>query len=186
MTRRSKPCVIAMLLAVAFTTRAIDYEYDALDRLVRVVRDDGSEERYAYDAAGNVTSVTTSGRSSTAVVAGLGAPGTLRPDRDVWTFQGSKGETVTVRLEAEPREAGIGRRISLVVRNKAPGTQLRRQDASALPNEIAVALPADGTYEIVVQRQQEVPQEARYAGGYRLTFEARPDTCATLTVETHR
>lgn len=180
MTRRSNAWVIAACLAAGAPARAIDYEYDALDRLVRVVRDDGSEERYAYDAAGNVTAVTTEGRRSTSLAAGLGVAGTARPDRDVYEFRGAKGETVTVRVEAEPREAGIGRRISLVLRDKAPRAQLRRQDVSVLPNELAVVLPADGTYEIVVHRQQEVPQAARYAGAYRLTLEARPGTCATL------
>lgn len=180
MISKGRGWVVVGLLALGSAGRATDYEYDDLDRLVRVVRDDGSEERYAYDAAGNITSVTTNGRASTAVVAGPGGPGSRPHDRDVYEFQGAVGETVTVRVEAEPREAGIGRRISLEVRAEGPCARLRRQDVSVLPNEITAVLPADARYEIVVHRHHRVPQEARYAGAYRLTLEARAETCASL------
>lgn len=46
--------ILLLLLAVALPARAIDYVYDALDRLVEVRRDDGTTIQYEYDPAGNI------------------------------------------------------------------------------------------------------------------------------------
>lgn len=180
--------IVAASLGAAWAARATEYEYDTLDRLVRVVRSDGSEEAYTYDAAGNITSVTRKGRASTSILAKVGFRDAACEDGDVFLFEGRKGETVTVRVEAEPREAGLGKRLSVSLGEHGPraesrrhdGPDLRRHDGSVLPNEIAAVLPADGWYTIVVARPDEGPHQARYAGAYRLTLEARPETCATL------
>lgn len=170
----------AASLGATWPATGIEYEYDTLDRLVRVVRDDGSEEAYTYDAAGNVTSLTRKGRASTSILAKVGFRDAACDEGDVFLFEGRKGETVTVRVEAEPREAGLGKRLALTLSGNGPRAELRRHDGTVLPNEIAAVLPADGWYTIVIARPDEGTHPARYAGAYRLTLEARPETCATL------
>jgi len=58
MARLPLPVLLVFLLSVP--GGAIDYEYDALDRLVQVVYDDGTVVAYSYDAAGNRLSQTVS------------------------------------------------------------------------------------------------------------------------------
>ena len=55
---RNALTLTALLLALLLTPSliaAVTYEYDELNRLTRVVYDDGKTITYAYDAAGNIT-----------------------------------------------------------------------------------------------------------------------------------
>jgi YD repeat-containing protein len=50
--------VVLLLAAPPDAVAEIAYVYDELDRLVRVVREDGEAATYQYDAVGNLLSIT--------------------------------------------------------------------------------------------------------------------------------
>jgi hypothetical protein len=101
-------------------------------------------------------------------------------DQDVYKFSGKKGETITVRLDANPPEAGSGKRATLALVDNIRGTFLLRVDRSELPNEITVILPATGKYYIIVAEQLMIGRWKRYRGNYCLTLEASSSTYQTL------
>lgn len=98
------------------------------------------------------------------------------PDIDIFKFSGKKGETVTIRIEANPIEAGSGKRLSLLLTDKIKGTMLFKLDRSVLPNEIKAKLPATGAYLITVAEQPLIAKGQRYRGNYCLTLKASPGT----------
>lgn len=57
-------CVFLFLLVFSNPTYADSFEYDDLGRLIKVTYSDGAVREYFYDAAGNRTSVVTSGAAS--------------------------------------------------------------------------------------------------------------------------
>lgn len=101
-------------------------------------------------------------------------------DQDIYTFEGSQGETVTVRLEAELSGSHVGERATLILRDRIHRVWLFRIDRSALPNEITVALPASGRYDIVVAEQPRFVRGKRFRGDYCLTLESTQDAWQTL------
>ena len=104
-------------------------------------------------------------------------------DQDIFKFNGTEGETVTVRLEADPPEAGLGKRATLVLRNMTDGLQLFRRLDTGLPHEITVTLPVSAEYHVLVgEKLNEAALwgERAYAGDYCITLEASPDTCQTF------
>jgi streptogramin lyase len=108
----------------------------------------------------------------------------LRPfllDRDFFKFTGTKGETVTIRLEADPPEAGTGKQASLLLWHNIRRVWFMKTDWGLLPNEITVVLPATGSYYIGVAEQPKFARGKRYRGNYCLTLEASPATYQTLT-----
>jgi hypothetical protein len=107
-------------------------------------------------------------------------PHPFLPDTDVFKFSGTKGETVTIRLEASPPEAGAGKRVTLILTDKIKKTVLVNLDRSELPNEITAKLPATGEYLVTVLQTLLVAKNKRYNGEYCLTLEARPETYQTL------
>ncbi len=102
------------------------------------------------------------------------------PDIDVFKFSGIKDETVTIRIEANPPEAGTGKRVTLILTDKIKGTVLLKLDRSELPNEIAAKLPGTGEYLIAVVEQVLTTKDKRYKGNYCLTLKAQPETSQTL------
>jgi hypothetical protein len=100
-------------------------------------------------------------------------------DIDIFKFRGTKGETVTIRIEANP-PPGSGKRVTLILTDKIKGTVLLKLDRSVLPNEITAKLPATGEYLITVAEQLLIAKGERYRGGYCLTLKARPETYQTL------
>ncbi len=102
------------------------------------------------------------------------------PDIDIFKFSGTKGETVTIRIEANPPEAGSGKRVTLILTDKIKGTVLLKLDRSELPNEITAKLPATGEYLITVAEQPLIAKGERYRGDYCLTLKTLPETYQTL------
>jgi hypothetical protein len=100
-------------------------------------------------------------------------------DQDIFNFQGIEGEKTTIRLEAEPPEAGSGKRAALILEDNECMVRLYEIDQSVLPNAISVTLPATCEYRITVTEQQEI-EDKEYKGDYCLTLEASPETCETL------
>jgi hypothetical protein len=108
-------------------------------------------------------------------------PKPLLPDIDIFKFSGKKGETVTIRIEANPPEAGSGKRVTLILTDKIKGTVLLKLDRSELPNEITAKLPGTGEYLITVAEQVLTAKDKRYKGDYCLTLKAAsPGTYQTL------
>ena len=101
-------------------------------------------------------------------------------DRDFFKFTGTKGETVTIRLEADPPEAGTGKQAGLLLWHNIRRVWFMKKDWGILPNEITVALPATGRYYIGVAEQPKFGRGIRYRGKYCLTLEASPATYQTL------
>ncbi|MFZ3137149.1 MAG: alpha/beta fold hydrolase [Thermodesulfovibrionales bacterium] len=103
-----------------------------------------------------------------------------RLDQDIFKFSGTKGEKVTIRLEADPPEAGSGKRATLMLTDKIKRTLLMKLDNSKLPNEIKATLPAKGEYLITVEEQLLVRNGKKYSGKYCLTLQALPETYQTF------
>ena len=53
--------VFLLIILIPGLSTADTYEYDELNRLTRVVYDDGKELTYTYDAAGNITATNDAG-----------------------------------------------------------------------------------------------------------------------------
>jgi len=102
------------------------------------------------------------------------------PDIDIFKFIGTKGEAATIRIDANPPEAGTGKRITLILTDKIKGTVLVKLDRSMLPNKITANLPANGEYLISVSETLLTTPSQRYRGAYCLTLEASPATYQTL------
>jgi hypothetical protein len=102
------------------------------------------------------------------------------PDIDIFKFSGTKGETVKILIEANPPEAGVGKRLTFILTDKIKGTVLVKLDRSVLPNEIEAKLPASGEYLITVAEQVLTTKDKRYKGDYCLTLKATPATYQTL------
>ena len=173
----------ALLAAMAPAARATQYEYDALNRVTRVTHDNGTSVSYTYDAAGNITSVITRGRSSAVVSARLGS-GSGNPARGTFTFRASQGEAVTLRFEADPRQAGAGKYVKMTLKARRAGARatdtprMIREVLSAVPAELTSVLPFTGSFVVDVWHAGD--QGIRYEGPYRLTLEASPAACASL------
>jgi hypothetical protein len=101
-------------------------------------------------------------------------------DQDIFKFNGVMGETVKIRLEAYPPEAGSGKRASLILAAKIPGLLFVKMDQNILPNEITAKLPATGEYLITVAEQPKIAKGERYRGAYCLSLEASQETMQTL------
>src|SRR6476661_9663076 len=106
------------LVSAAPAARAAQYEYDALNRVTKVTYADGHYVSYRYDPTGNITSVITVGRSSAQVSARLGR-GSEHPEHGEFKFRALKGETVTLRFEADPPQAGLGKFIGMSLKGRA-------------------------------------------------------------------
>ena len=88
------------------------------------------------------------------------------PDSDMFHFAGEAGDSVTVRLETDPRGGNNGGQATL--RFVGPPT---KQVSGELPKRVDVTLGSTGRYDIVVEQPGEQGEE-RYRGGYILTVES--------------
>ncbi len=92
-------------------------------------------------------------------------------DQDVWTFDGVSGANVSVMLEAQdPNNQG---RANLILIQDGGGLSIT--DHTDLPNDISTALPADGTYIVVVsqQNQDDLLPGNPFSGDYCVTVDAQ-------------
>jgi len=185
--RASKSAILlatcALLVGLAPAARATQYEYDALNRVTKVTHDNGNSVSYTYDAAGNIKSVITRGRSSAVVAARLGA-GSGNPAHGVFTFRALRGETVTLRFEADPPQAGLGKYVTMSLKGRAEkATVIETPMAidnvlSAVPAELTAVVPFTGRF--IVDVWHAGGQRIRYEGPYRLTLEASPAACVSF------
>lgn len=104
-----------------------------------------------------------------------------RLDQDIFEFEGSKGEEVTIRLDAAPWKEGIGKRATLMLKDAVRGVRLAKIDRSKLPNTVKAKLPKSGTYRVIVSEQPRMMPGIRYRGAYNLTLDASYETAQSLT-----
>jgi beta propeller repeat protein len=109
-------------------------------------------------------------------------PRPYAPDMDVFKFSGTEGESVTVVLESNPPEYGVGQRAVLIIRSLGRGLRLFKRLNKALPAEMTVTLPVSGDYHVKVMeaRGRPVIWGKKYEGDYCVTLEASPETVATF------
>ena len=93
-------------------------------------------------------------------------------DKDMYTFQGTEGDKVTVTLKAKTRgKNNNGDRATLKLKDNIRGVSFYRVDSSRLPNQICATLPATGQYHILVAGQRRFFRGKRFLGEYTLTLE---------------
>lgn len=91
-----------------------------------------------------------------------------RKDRDTWSFQGTEGETVTIKLEIDYDAGHNAGQATLMLKNK---DSTMESSTDTLPIEISSMLPTDGEYKLVVQ-QNNIPSEVRFKGKYFLSVQS--------------
>jgi YD repeat-containing protein len=184
------------LVAAAPAASATQYEYDALNRVTKVTYANGHTVSYRYDPAGNITSVITVGRSSAQVSARLGR-GSEHPEHGEFKFHALKGETVTLRFEADPPQAGLGKYIGMSLKGKSEESKkddekgsaekskeddepetVKDQLMSAVPAELTSVLPFTGEFTVMLEHAGG--PGIRYQGRFHLTLEASPAACASF------
>jgi hypothetical protein len=98
-------------------------------------------------------------------------------DQDVFRFNGTSGEEVTVLLEAKPVST---KKATLLLVDNITGTLFLKVVPGALPHQIKTTLPKTGEYLIVVSEQLNIPRGTAYKGDYCVTLKARYGTNSTL------
>jgi len=99
--------------------------------------------------------------------------GTTLLDVDAYSFKGTKGEKVTVRLA--PDSAGTyqnGRALLSLA-----GVVVLKTDGSTLPNVVSATLPTTGTYYVTVS---ELPVSGRFKGAYTVSLESTGNAWSTF------
>ena len=93
-------------------------------------------------------------------------------DKDIYTFQGTEGQKVTVTLRAKSGgKNNNGNCATLKLKDNIRGVSFYRIDSGRLPNQICATLPATGEYQILVAGQPRFFRGKRFSGEYTLTLE---------------
>jgi hypothetical protein len=103
-------------------------------------------------------------------------------DQNLFKFEGTEGEVVTITLEEAPGD-NTGELATLIIEDHNNRAWLFRIDRSALPNTITTTLPATGQYRIFVAEQPLFPSFVsgeRFRGNYCLSLESSQDAWQTL------
>ena len=86
-----------------------------------------------------------------------------RPDSDEFTFKGTDGDEVTLRLDTNPQEGNNGGEASLEI----SGNSLNESTTGTPPLELDTTLPGDGEYLITVEQPKNSAESFR--GSYILS-----------------
>ncbi len=110
----------------------------------------------------------------------LGDQTTGTIDEDVFTLLGQQNETVTISLTANG--AGAGRADLVLIDAMEDAVDLFRIDRTSLPNQIAVTLPATGSYRIAVREHPPglLLPGSPFRGAYCLSVDASAGAAQTL------
>jgi len=137
---------------------------------------------YANDceAAMAGVSVDYQGECSTSTLCSTLGNDRVRPSRDldVFRFYGTEGESITLRLEADPPERGTGKRVPF-----AFSPHLMRRRPVTLPFEITIPLRASGYHYVSLGDSRggvKLSRGEKYMGDYCVTLDASPETEATF------
>jgi hypothetical protein len=101
------------------------------------------------------------------------------PESDVFTFFGTAGDTVTVRLEADTKGGNNGGNATLRLLRREPLRQVSGELNPEHPETITAELAETGKYQIAVE-QPSGGGEKDYIGGYILRVESAQGTIKTL------
>ncbi len=103
------------------------------------------------------------------------------PDQDIFRFDGTAGEEVTVNLGADPSGTHTGERATLILKDKIRRVWFYKRDRSSLPNEITAVLPATGQYRIIAAEQPAFLPGQHFTGDYCITMESTGTAQDTLS-----
>jgi hypothetical protein len=98
-----------------------------------------------------------------------------RPDRDIFSFDATEGDEITLRLVENPSTGHLGSQATLILRNAESGSPLNEEITEDVPIEMNLTIPATGKYEIIVE-QHDIPPEVWFRGDYFLKLESSGDT----------
>ena len=96
-----------------------------------------------------------------------------------YTFEGSDGDPVTIKLEADPDGWHRGDKATLILKDKIKGVRLLKTKTGNLPIDLSTTLQADGTYAVYVFKNPWCwfRRHKSFEGDYILTLEG---TCGRL------
>jgi len=155
-------------------TPELTYEKSVLNYL-DIVQDD---EDFEVLGAWVVFQGNPPARAATTVSSILGNAPRNRLDEDKFTFNGTKGESVTLTLAPGLVGSYTGKRATLRLKDQIKRVRFSKADKSALPNYIKATLPKTGKYAVWVQEQRK--KKKRFNGEYHLTLESSQDAWKTL------
>jgi FG-GAP repeat/K319L-like, PKD domain len=94
-------------------------------------------------------------------------------DRDTFTFQGNKGDTIALTLQPAQDGTANGGRAVLILQDKIRGTWFFRANRGALSDQVKIqaTLPAAGEYLVTVMDDPFCRRSARFRGEYVLSLE---------------
>ena len=101
-------------------------------------------------------------------------------DQDIFKFNGTKGEKVTVTLEEDSAGSHTGKQASLFLMDEITRTFFFRTAIGALPRTIAAVLPSTGKYLILVAELPGLARLESFKGTYCLTLTSSAGAYATL------
>ena len=96
------------------------------------------------------------------------------PDVHFYTFNGAKGEQVTVSLARNPAGTSTPGRAALALF----GFRLLKGDASALPNSVTAMLPRTGTFYVSIA--QLLTGTRKFSGDYCVSLQSSQNAWQTL------
>ena len=170
----------AAIIAAGLTVGNVTEEYSCTVPAGDVISQDPVAGT-CVDPNSPVNIVVSLGPPSKIICAALGDdPLGYRPDINIFRFQGTKGATVTIRLEADPPGSALGRTVHFAF---SPLFQQRR--VVTLPHEITWVLRSSGYHYVSVgaplrKEAAKVVAWQQYLGDYCITLEACPQISQTF------
>jgi len=135
-----------------------------------LVVDDGKADSLPAEVSITVLQSTKNVSEVTSVLGSKNRPWGI--DKDMYTFQGTQGERVTVTLRAKlGGKNNGGNRATLKLKDNIVGTRFYKMVCSRLPNKICATLPATGQYHVFVAGQPRFFRGKRFLGEYTVTLE---------------
>ena len=163
-----EPTFTAPALSAENNTLALSAENETLT--FQLVVNDGSEDS---DPAVVKITVLQSTKNVTEINAFLGSRN--RPwglDKDMFAFNGTKGDRVTVTLRAKPGgKNNGGNRATLKLMDNIEGVRFKKMVSGRLPSKICATLPATGQYRVLVAGQPRFFKGKRFLGEYTISLE---------------
>ena len=106
-----------------------------------------------------------------------------RPDIDIFTFKGEKGEQVKLKLKKDRSGKWRGKRALLVLRDSIRGVCYYRVDYGNLPAKIKAVLPKTGKYRVMVieyPKWRRWGRSKKFTGSYCLMLKSSKEAWKTL------
>lgn len=147
---------------------------------------------HAYERGGSVSYF---GKEKVDLINVSGEPGTVkvcnylgnskwRHDRDVYVFEGDKGEKINVNLlKDENKLNSFGDYATIIVTNWLVGNRsclVFENNRGKLPIQVEMILPCDSTYIFIIQEPPLLSSGDPFIGGYCLTMESSGYAAYTL------